>query len=185
MAIGRKNLRFLKKQIGENSIFTKSKLAAPMKNIIIYILGSILLVGGIYTLYTSGGILFDAPRMRAKAGNYIQMTIVANFICSFIYIVCGYLFFIKSKLSTTLLFFATIIMFIGYIGMLFHIQAGKPFDISTIQEMLIRTTGTMIYAAIAWYIFTRIRLEYPAGYNAKTFKQFIKEREMKKAKYPF
>lgn len=156
-----------------------------MKNFIIYTLGSILIIGGVYTLYVSGSILFNASNARAHAGKYIQMTIVTNFICSFIYIVCGFLFFIKSKLSTTLLFFATIIMFIGYIGMLFHIQANKPFEITTIQEMLIRTTGTMLYAAAAWYIFTRIRLQFPPGFNAKTFKQYMKERELRKEKYPF
>jgi|GEM_PF-3000125 len=156
-----------------------------MKRFVIYGLGAILIIVGGYTLYSTGSILMNVNDAKAKAGDYIQMTVVANFICSFLYIISGFLFFIRSKLSTTLLFFATIIMFIGYIGMLFHIQANKPFHVSIIQEMLIRTTGTMLYAAVAWYIFTRIRIEYPAGHNAKTFKQYIKDREMKKAKYPY
>lgn len=150
---------------------------------VIYALGTILIVGGIYTLYISTSILFDLFDERKRAGSYIQIAVVCNFICSFIYIVSGILFFNKKKASTTLLFIATIIMFVGYIGMLFHINENKPFELSVIPEMLIRTTCTMLYAAVAWYFFTRTRLVYPDGYDAKSFKKIMKDYQTKKKNY--
>lgn len=150
---------------------------------LIYLLGSLLIVGGIYTFYITSAILFDLFGERAKAGNFIYITQVCNFICSFTYIISGILFFLKSKQSTTLLFIATIIMFVGYIGMLFHINSNRPFDMSVIPEMLIRTTGTMLYTAIAWHFFTRMRIDYPEGYDAKSFKKLMKEYKIKKTDF--
>lgn len=156
-----------------------------MKNLIIYILGSVLLIGGLFTLYTTSSILFNAFEGRAKAGHYVPLAQAASFICSFIYIVSGVLFFLKEKLSTPLLFIATIIMFIGYIAMLFHIKNGRPLELHTIAEMLIRTSLTMLYAGASWYIFTRTRLIYPPGYDAKSFKKlmnkYIKKEEKERS----
>ena len=150
---------------------------------VIYSLGTVLIVGGIYTLYISAGVLFDSFGERERAGNYILIAVICNFICSFFYIVSGILFFNKKKLSTTLLFIATIIMFVGYIGMLFHINENKPFELSVIPEMLIRTTCTMLYAAGAWYFFTRTRLVYPDGHDAKSFRKIMKDYQTKKKDY--
>lgn len=147
---------------------------------VIYALGTILIIGGIYTFYITSAILFDLFDERARAGNYILITQICSFICSIIYIISGILFFRKSKLSTTLLFFATIIMFVGYIGMLFHINDNKPFELYIIPEMLIRTTSTMLYAAAAWYFFTRMRLVYPEGHDAKSFKKLMKDYQSQK-----
>lgn len=151
-----------------------------MKQFIIYALGSILGIAGIYTLIVSSGILFNLFGMREWVGEYIQATIVANFICSFLYLVSAWLFFKRSKWSTTILFIATIIMFIGYIGMLFHIQETQRLNVHIIGEMLIRTTGTMLYAAAAWYIFTRMRLVLPPGYTYKDLKEMSKKMKLEK-----
>lgn len=151
-----------------------------MKNIVIYILGSILGIAGLYTLYISSGLLFDLFGVRHETETYIQATSISNFICSFLYLFSSYLFFRKSKLSTSVLFIATIIMFIGYIGMLFHIQAQRPYGVRIIAEMLIRTSGTMLYAATAWYIFTRVRLVLPSGYTYKDMKNRAKKIKMEK-----
>lgn len=150
---------------------------------VIYILGAILIIGGVYTLYTTSVSLFNLFGRHMKVVKYIPITQVCSFICSFIYITCGILFFKKAKLATTLLFIATIIMFVGYIGMLFHINDNKPFELSIIPEMLIRTTGTMLYAAGAWYFFTRMRMVYPEGYDAKTFKKLLRDYKVKKTDY--
>lgn len=153
-----------------------------MKNIIIYVLGAILGIAGLYTLYISSGLLFDLFNMRQSVGNYIPATSIANFVCSFLYLISAFLFFKKSKQSTTILFIATIIMFLGYIGMLFHIQAHKPFDVPIIAEMLIRTSGTMLYAATAWYIFSRIRLVFPPGYSYKDLKERNRKIKIEKSR---
>lgn len=150
---------------------------------VIYILGTILIVGGVYTLYSTSVVLFNLFDRHLETVNYIPITQVCSFICSFIYIISGILFFRKGKLATTLLFIATIIMFVGYIGMLFHINDNKPFELSIIPEMLIRTTGTMLYAAGAWYFFTRMRMVYPEGYDAKSFKKLMKDYKVKKTDY--
>jgi len=146
-----------------------------IKDLVIYALGGILIVSGVYTFYSTTSILFDWFGGRAKAGNYVRLALIASFICCFFYLVCGVLFFLKNKLATPLLFIATIIMFIGYIAMLFHIKNGNAIELHTIAEMLIRTTGTMLYAGASWYIFTRTRIVYPPGHNAKTFRKLMKE----------
>lgn len=150
---------------------------------IIYFLGILLIVGGLYTLYSKTLVLTDLITRPARAAHVIPITIVCSLICSVIYLISGILFLKKNKQSTTLLFIATIIMFIGYIGMLFHINGNKPFELQIIPEMLIRTTGTMLYAAAAWYFFTRMRLVYPDGHDARSFKKFMKEYEENKKDY--
>lgn len=150
---------------------------------LIFVLGTMLIVGGVYTLFVSSAILFHLAPENVRPGNYIPIAVVCNFICSFIYITAGILFFRMHKLSTSLLFIATVIMFVGYIGMLFHINENKPFELAVIPEMLIRTTGTMLSTAGAWYFFTRTRLVYPDGHDAKTFKKLMKEYQLQKKDY--
>lgn len=150
-----------------------------MKNLVIYILGSILLLAGFYTFYTSTSALFGWFGGASKGAIYIKLTQISCLVTSILYLVSGTLFFLKSKLSTPILFFATIIMFIGYIAMLFHINAGKLVTLSYVGEMLTRTTSTMLYAATAWYIFTRTRFVYPPGHDAKSFKKLMKEYQLR------
>lgn len=150
---------------------------------VVFVLGFTLILCGVYTFYTTSTVLFNLFGQPVNGGNYIPIAQICSFICSFIYVVSGALFFKKSKLATTLLFIATIIMFIGYIGMLFHINDNKPFELSVIPEMLIRTTCTMLYAAGAWYFFTRMRMVYPDGYDAKSFRKLMKDYRVKKTDY--
>lgn len=156
------------------------------ESVAIYTLGALLILAGIYTFYSTSSTLFHLFSQTESPENYIPITQYASLICSFLYLISGILFFVRSKWnkwSTTLLFIATIIMFVGYIGMLFHINSNKPFELSIIPEMLIRTTATMLYAAAAWYFFTRMRLVYPEGHNAKTFKKLMKEYKVQKKDY--
>ncbi len=153
-----------------------------MKDYIIYFLGTVLILGGVYTFYTSTSQLFGWFTNPPKDVVYIRLTQVCCLICSFLYLISGALFFIRSKISTTFLFIATIIMFVGYIAMLFHINSGKPITMGFVGEMLLRTTSTMLFAAVAWYLFTRIRFVYPPGHNAESFKKLVKEYELKKGK---
>lgn len=146
-------------------------------------LGIILIGVGVYSFYSSTSLLFSLFEPKNSNENFISITQYCIFACSFIYLICGVLFLLRDKMATTLLFIATIIMFVGYIGMLFHINSNKPFELSIIPEMLIRTTGTMLYAAAAWYFFTRMRLVYPEGHNAKTFKRLMKEYKTKNKDY--
>lgn len=153
-----------------------------MKNLIIYTLGAGLIFGGVYTFYTTTSVLFDWFESSNKTRPFVRMSQVCCFISSFFYLICGVLFFLKKKIATQLLFIATIIMFIGYIGMLFHINSGKAIELQTIAEMLIRTTVTMLYAAASWYIFTRTRFVFPPGHDAKSFRKLMREhskREMR------
>ncbi len=153
-----------------------------MKNFVIYILGSVLLLGGIYSFYSSTAALFGWFGGTHKDAIFIKLTQISCLISSLLYLVSGILFFLKKKLSTPLLFIATIVMFIGYIAMLFHINAGKLVTLAYVGEMLIRTTTTMLYAAASWYIFTRTRFVYPPGHDAKSFKKLMKEYQAKETR---
>lgn len=150
-----------------------------MKNLIIYILGSILLLAGVYTFYTSSAALFGWFGGSPKDQVFIKLTQVTCFVTSILYIIAGVLFFFKKKLTTTLLFVATVLMFVGYIAMLFHINSGKFVTLNYVGEMLTRTTSTMLYAATAWYIFTRTRFIYPPGHDAKSFRKLMREHQSK------
>ena len=150
-----------------------------MKNLVIYLLGSILLLAGFYTFYTRTSALFGWFGGMSEGAIYIQLTQICCLVTSILYLASGSLFFLKSKISTPVLFIATIIMFIGYIAMLFHINAGKLVTLGYVGEMLTRTTSTMLYAATAWYIFTRTRFVYPPGHDAKSFKKLMKEYQLR------
>ncbi len=150
-----------------------------MKHTVIYILGVLLIIAGLYTFYTSTAALFSWFGGSKKEAIYIELTQICCLISSAAYFVCGILFFLKKKLATPILFITTIVMFIGYIAMLFHINEGKFVTIGYVGEMLIRTTSTMLYAAASWYIFTRTRFIYPPGHDAKSFKKLMKEYQAK------
>lgn len=153
-----------------------------MKKNLIKILGVILILVGIYTFYTRTSILFGWFNNNDPDSVYLPLTQVCCYIDSIIYIICGFLFFYESKLSTPLLFIATIIMFIGYSAMLFYINSGITVSIYVAGEMLLRTSATMLYTAIAWYLFTRARVKLPKGYDEESFKKLVRKYEAEKRK---
>lgn len=129
-----------------------------MSNIILKISGLLVGLFGLVTLFMSTSILFDLFDIREKEGNYVPFIVYANFLCSFIYLICAYGFFVKSKATTLALLIALAILIVAYIGLLFHIQAGKLFEIRTVKAMLMRISVTIVFTGLSWYFISRVKL---------------------------
>jgi hypothetical protein len=124
-------------------------------------MGFILAIFGLVTLFMSSSVIFDLFGIREKEGNYILFIVLANFFCAFIYLYASYCFFKKDKRATVALLIAVGILVVAYIGMVIHIQSGKPFETKTIKAMLFRTCLTMLFVAISWYQLNRINFKVP------------------------
>jgi len=95
-----------------------------MKKYILYLLGLILVVFGLLTLYLSGSIIFDLFGVRAKQGDYVLLVIWMNFITSFLYLFTAYGFFTFKKWASKTLTMALFVLILGAIGFYFHINSG-------------------------------------------------------------
>ena len=135
-----------------------------MRRYLIIILAAFLAIAGIVSMFMSFSIIFDVFGIRKQEGNYIPMVVYGNFICSFLYLIASWYIFKENDLSTIYLIFAVLLLLITYAFMLYHIQSGKPYEMSTVYAMLGRTSLTIMYAAIAWYLFSRVRKLKPTSY---------------------
>ena len=128
-----------------------------MRRYLIIILAAFLTIVGLVSMFMTFSVIFDLFEVRKQEGNYIPMVVYGNFICSFLYVIAAYYIFKENDLSTIYLFFAVLLLLITYAYMLYHIQSGKPYEMKTVFAMLGRTSLTIVYAAIAWYLFSRVR----------------------------
>jgi len=134
------------------------KLTDSMSNKILQISGIFMFLFGLLSLFMSTSILLDLFGIREKEGHYVPFIVYANFICSFFYLFSGYGFFTKKKWTTVILFIAVALLITAYIGLIFHIQAGKAFEIQTVKAMLLRVSLTIVFAGISWYYISRTKL---------------------------
>ena len=128
-----------------------------MRRYLIIILAAVLTIVGIVSMFMAFSVIFDLFDIRKREGNYIPMVVYGNFICSFLYLIAAWYFFKENDLSTIYLIFSVLLLLIIYAYMLYHIQSGKPYEMRTVFAMLGRTSLTIVYAAIAWYLFSRVR----------------------------
>ncbi len=139
-----------------------------MRRSLIIILAGVLAVVGIVSMFMTFSVIFDLFGIRKQEGNYIPMVVYGNFICSFLYLIASWYIFKENDLSTIYLIFAVLVLLITYAFMLYHIQIGKEYEMRTVFAMLGRTSLTIVYAAIAWYLFSRVRkLKTPSYIDEK------------------
>lgn len=129
-----------------------------MSKKILKVSGILMGLFGLITLFASASIILDLFGMRERAGNYILFIVYANFFCSFIYLFSAYGFFAKKKWTTVCLFIAVAILIMAYIGLIFHIQSGRIFEIRTVKTMLLRSSLTIVFAGISWSHISRTKL---------------------------
>lgn len=60
------------------------------------ILGALLFVFGLITLFLSSAIFLDLFNVREQEGNYVLLVVWANWLCSLLYLIAAY-GFIKRK----------------------------------------------------------------------------------------
>ena len=135
-----------------------------MRRSLIIILSLALAIIGIVSMFMTFSVIFDLFGIRKQEGNYIPMVVYGNFACSFLYLFASWYIFKENDLSTIYLILAVLLLLITYALMLYHIQSGKPYEMRTVYAMLVRTSLTIMYAAIAWYLFSRVRKLKPPSY---------------------
>jgi hypothetical protein len=135
-----------------------------MRRYLIIILAAVLTIVGVVSMFMTFSVIFDLFDIRKQEGNYIPMVVYGNFICSFLYLIAAWYIYKENDLSTIYLIFSVLLLLVTYAFMLYHIQSGRPYEMRTVFAMLGRTSLTIVYAAIAWYLFSRVRKLKPPSY---------------------
>ena len=126
-----------------------------MKKIIRYTSVFVLGAFGLLTLFLSGSVIFDLFGIREMEGNYVLFIVWANFISSWLYLFSAYGFFKQKKWTTVLLGISTLILIVAYFGLKSHINAGGIYELKTVGAMIFRTTLTLVFTTIAYFLITK------------------------------
>jgi multisubunit Na+/H+ antiporter MnhB subunit len=119
------------------------------KNKIISIITAIVMTTfGLLTLYLSSSILFDWFGVRAKQGNYVFFIVGTNFLCSILYLTVAYGLYKRKEWTFKLLLMALILLSIGFIGLLIHINMGGLYETKTVGAMFFRIVLTIGFIGI-------------------------------------
>ena len=124
-----------------------------------YIVGIVLGAFGLLTIFLSSSVILDLFGIREQEGNYVLFIVWTNFIASLLYLISTYGFFSKKKFTTKLLGFSTVLLFIAFIGLNYHINSGGIYELKTFKAMIFRTSITAIFTAISYYTITRNKIE--------------------------
>ena len=130
-----------------------------MKKFTLYLLGTILAIFGLLTLFLSSSVIFDLFEIRAKEGNYVSLVVWTNFIVSFLYLSAAYGFFKQKKWTTKLLGLAVLVLVIGGIGLFFYINSGGIYEAKTPKAMVFRTGITLVFLFFSYFKLTKIQKE--------------------------
>lgn len=119
----------------------------------------LLTLFALITVFMSGSVVFDLFGIREKEGNYVLFIVITNFICGFIYLVAAYGMFFGRTWTTRLLVFATSILTISFVGLIWHISSGGIYEQQTVKAMLFRIAITAVFAGLSWR-FTSAEKDY-------------------------
>ncbi|OFY85244.1 MAG: hypothetical protein A3F72_04380 [Bacteroidetes bacterium RIFCSPLOWO2_12_FULL_35_15] len=122
-----------------------------MNLIISKVIGVIIALFALLTLFMSASVIFDLFGIRAKEGNYVLFVVLANFVCGVIYLVAAYGFFTQKRWTTLILVVAVVILIITFLGLLLHIKSGGIYEPKTVKAMLFRISMTTAFIALSWY----------------------------------
>jgi len=110
----------------------------------------LLTLFALITVFMSGSVIFDLFGIREKEGNYVLFIVITNFICGFIYLVAAYGMFFGRTWTTRLLVFATSILTISFVGLIWHISSGGIYEQQTVKAMLFRIAITAVFVGLSW-----------------------------------
>ncbi|HAH59528.1 MAG TPA: hypothetical protein DCL86_15400 [Bacteroidales bacterium] len=114
------------------------------------ILGALLFVFGLITLFLSSAIFLDLFNVREQEGNYVLLVVWANWLCSLLYLIAAYGFIKRKPWTFGLLLASTGILVLAFAGLLIHINSGGLYETKTIGALIFRTVITLIFALLAW-----------------------------------
>jgi hypothetical protein len=130
-----------------------------MKATVLKISALVLTLFAMITVFMSGSVIFDLFGIREKEGNYVLFIVIANFISGFIYLIAAYGLFFGRTWTTRLLVFATSILTISFVGLIWHISNGGIYEQQTLKAMLFRIAITAVFAGLSWR-FTSAERDY-------------------------
>jgi hypothetical protein len=129
-----------------------------MTNIIIKTSALLLAIFALVSIFLTCSLIFDLFGIREREGNYVPFIVYANFGCAMLNLLSAYGMYKKLTLATVCLFISAGIILVAYIGLIFYIKAGGIFEPKIIGMMLFRMALTILFAGIAWYHITRVKL---------------------------
>jgi hypothetical protein len=104
------------------------------------------------TLFLSTSVIFDWFGVRAKEGNYVLFVVIANFICSLLYVVSIIALLKHKKWAYHPLGLALIILIAAQFGLHRHIEAGGIYETKTVFALYFRMTLTAIFGIITYLL---------------------------------
>ena len=116
----------------------------------------VLALFALLTLFLSSSVIFDWFGIRAKEGNYVLFVVLANFICSILYLFAVYGFLKRKKWTFWTLFTTLVILIIAFVVLLIHINNGGLYEEKTVGAMIFRMSVTLIFSLIALLKFNKI-----------------------------
>ena len=126
-----------------------------MEKTIRYTAALVLAAFGLLTLFLSSSVIFDLFGIRAKQGNYVLFILWANFVCSLMYLGAVFGFLKKRKWTTPLLAISLVILIFAFIGLQFHIHAGRLYETKTVYAMIFRMSVTTVFTLVSYFFVTK------------------------------
>lgn len=131
-----------------------------MKIALRYILALSIIVLGLATLFLSSSIVFDLFGIRAKEGNYVLFVVIANLVCSILYLLAGYGIITKKPWTTKILSSSLVVLLIAFIGFLVHINMNGIYEIKTIGALTFRISITLVFVAASFLLNKSMKNEH-------------------------
>ena len=126
-----------------------------MKNIIPYLIATVLAFFGLITLFLSSSVIFDLFNIREQEGNYVLFIVWANFISSLLYLSAVYGFIKNKNWTSQSLGISALVLIIAFIGLFVHINQGEIYETKTIGAMVLRITVTLVFTLLAYFTITK------------------------------
>ena len=129
-----------------------------MKNIILKIAGSFLLLFGCVSIFMTISVIFNLFGIRKLEGSYVLFVVYANMICGVLYLLAGYGFFKQKEWTSLLLGISFLILLLALIGLVFHIYSGEIYEHKTVNAMIFRTVITLLLYYVSWRFISKKKL---------------------------
>ena len=130
-----------------------------MKQKILKITATVLLLFALLTLFLSSSVIFDLFGIREKEGNYVPLVVWANFISSILYLVAAYGLLKMKKWPVWLLVISAVILVAAFIGLKIHISEGGLYEAKTINAMIFRMGLTILLAVASYFLLNNNQLQ--------------------------
>ncbi|NDP21009.1 MAG: hypothetical protein GZ091_08015 [Paludibacter sp.] len=106
---------------------------------------------GLITLFLTLSIFLNLFGIREKEGNYVLFVVIANFVCSLLYLFAGIGFWTQKIWTSEVLIFSTVILLITFIAFNIYASNGGLHEQKTYGALIFRTSITFAFSIIAYF----------------------------------